>query len=1110
MRNCCGFVIVAAVVFGFGSALAEGGQPLRGIELDPRAPERVVACFGDSGLNTVVVPFRRQGDLEDKAFQESLARWGALAKKRGMRCLIAVRLFGPSEYTGCTGSFRRGKEAIAGGSPCVCPAEVAYWAEFAAPRAQRVSELAAANGLSGVLFEFSPTLSGHEYNANFCFCGACWKRFVQEECNGDEDLLALDFRKCVEWIRTSGRGSAYYACLARVPQEQMRKAAQAALEAFPEMEMGIYNYWDAWFHHAISRGMSEAGLRPHLALAEYEKQSVGAFRHLLERRWEEAGLDANPTSVLPADYYLPRDVQNQIAALGSSGHGFLLTATNSLWNQVEDYFHIYPAHGASESFAQAIKRGLSGDCEGKPVLFNEAQERQPLPHLALIHGGGATGTLSKLVVRMAEAYQLPCSRLNAKQLGEWVHTLSAFQVAVLLPGVGAASPEAFAEAAPHFKRYLDNGGILLALSAADEKQLGWLAACDDRFALEGDHQFGLKQAWLDTETGIMTDPITVGALNPMMMHFKRHADAYVPLAKDGQDCAYVVMQHVGRGMLLATAGPTVSTELIANAWFHFRRRGESVNIGLIPGAARIHFGKNALVLGAAEFAERANNVDVAVDVVDASGKTETHVLEDVSVAGDGIRVPLDYVAGAEGAGRVVVTLSDPADGALIRRAFIDIIHDQRVEALPDKNYYTDESEAQLRVTYFDTALMNASAQMAVDGSTLEFASSGTNPQFVSVPLAGLSPGEHELSLSFEQEGAAPYVTTALLRVEKPYPNPVKVLFHRSCVLEVAGKPFFPLGCYGIEADQAEELVALGVNTVVGGDPGGDGKLKVLTHDLRKWAFDESLTADKLRERLRGPDFANLLAYYMYDEPALWNQTPELLMRGYIAGRAKDPYHPQMSVYIGSLTYPLYPDYVPSGDCQMMDHYPLPYYEVEQLGAFLSKLADVCRDRVTVWSVPQCFDWREIGTAFGPYDTATLHPRGEEARNYVYQSIVAGAGAITFWTYRFAAEDPPRGEKLKAALAEGSKIAHIVANGTVVPSPETKPFGARIRCRSFQVDNKTYVVAVNPTRREVAVEFRAPYLDGKKLKRWLPEPADLAGCSDTFGPLESKVYLAEGT
>ena len=1110
MRNCFDYSIIAAIVLCLYCSLAVGAEPVRGIELDPQAPEHVVACFADSGVNTIVVPFRRQGDLEDKTFQQNLARWGELAKKQGMRCLIALRLFGPSEYTGCTGSYRKGKEAVAGGSPCVCPTEEAYWTEFAAPRVRRVAELAAANGLSGVLFEFSPTLSGHEYNSNFCYCSACWKRFVQEECDGNEDLLALDFRKCLDWMRTSGRASAYFACLARVPQEEMRKAAQAALEAFPEMEMGIYSYWDAWFHHAIGRGMSEAGARPHLALTEYEKQSVGAFRHLLERHWGEAGLDASPTSILPVDYYLPRDVQNQIAALGNSGHGFLLTATNSLWNQVQDYFHIYPAHGSPESFARAIKRGLSGECEGKPVVFNEPQGRQPLPHLALIHGGGVADALSELVVRMAEAYQLPCSRLDATQLGEWVHILSAFKVVVLLPGVCAASPDDFAEAAPHFRRYLDNGGVLLALNAADENQLGWLTACDDRFALEGELKFGLKQAWLDTETGVMTDPISIGALDPMMMHFKSRADAYVPLAKDDQDCAYVVMQHVGRGMLLATAGPTVSTELIANAWFNFRRRGESVNIGLIPGSERIHFGKNALVIGVAEFAERASNVDVAVDVVDASGRAETRVLEDVSVAGDGVRVPLNYVADVEGAGRVVVTLSDPVDGALIRRAFVDIIHDQRVEALPDKNYYTDESEAHVRVTYFDTALMNASAQMAIDGTALEFAQSGTNPQFVSVPLAELSPGEHELSLSFELEGGAPYVTTTVLRVEKPYPNPVKVLFHRNCVLEVAGKPFFPLGCYGIDPDQAEELVALGVNTVVGGNPGGGGKLKVLTHDLRKWAFDDSLTADKLRDTLQGPEFANLLAYYMYDEPALWNQTPELLMRNHIAGRAKDPYHPQMSVYIGSLTYPLYPDYVPSGDCQMMDHYPLPYFEVEQLGDFLSKLADVCRDRVTVWSVPQCFDWREIGTAFGPYDTATLHPRGEEARNYVYQSIVAGAGAITFWTYRYAAQDPPRGEKLKAALAEGSKIAALVANGTVVPSPETKPFGARIRCRSFQVDDKTYVVAVNPTRREVGVEFRAPYLYGKKLKRWLPDTTDLAGFTDTFGPLDSKVYLVEGT
>jgi hypothetical protein len=247
---------------------------------------------------------------------------------------------------------------------------------------------------------------------------------------------------------------------------------------------------------------------------------------------------------------------------------------------------------------------------------------------------------------------------------------------------------------------------------------------------------------------------------------------------------------------------------------------------------------------------------------------------------------------------------------------------------------------------------------------------------------------------------------------------------------------------------------------------------------------------------------------MFDEPELNGHSPEHVMRTYISGRAKDPYHPQMSVYIGTMAYPQYPDYVASDECQMMDEYPLPFFPPEQFGDCLARLAEATRGLRVVWAVPQCFDWRDLGASIGACKPESLAPSRQEALSYVYQSIVHGASAITFWTYRYAAADPRRREALRQALAEGSRLTRLVVEGTVIAAPQTKPFCARVRCRSFRLGAETYVVAVNPTNRTARVEFSAPYLEGKRLREWLPVARRLEGLTDTFGSLEGKAYVVE--
>ncbi len=1079
--------------------------PLRGLELHPDAPDSVVRVFAEHGINSLVIDFRRQANLDERSFVKSVASWGRRAKKHGVRCYLAVRLFGPRDYTGANGRFVGGVEAITFMRPCVSPADGNYWEQLVVPRVRRIGELARQHGLAGALFDYQATLSGNEYNQVYCFSDLCWHAFVKARHDGSEKLLKMDPRARVAWVRTPGHGGEYYAFLAELVQREMGKAVRAAQTALPGMELGIYGFWDTWFYRGIVRATAAGHVPPPAVLAEFERTSVRGMLPFLASDWAKSGVRLQPVARLPLDYYGPNDVQDQIAEVDRERVGFLLTATDALWRRKADDFHIYPPNGSPTAFAAAVRDGLNGNRTEHPIQFNEPHRVQHLPRLGLVHGGGLSALILRLIDQQANPHQLPTLRFDTRQSKRWLHALSFCKVIIVLPGAAGANPKELAAAAPAFDRFMRNGGILIVLNAASKGGMDWLARHEPTFACEGERRFGMKQRWLDNEgSGLLATPVLVNRLPPAGVRFKSFAPQYTPLAKDDDGHAYLLMQDVGRGTLVAAAGPLIPFELIANVYFRHSVRGDLFRTALLPEHRPIRFGVNELLLGVAEPPETAANVNVFVDVVDTDGHRATHQFLNGSIAGDGLRVPIRYHAAKEGAGRIIVTLTDPTDGGLLCRRFIRLLHDERVEILPDKNYYTSEQHVLLRLRYLDASLRQATVGLRLNGTELDPKLSGDRTRFAEVPIAALERGDHKLEVTFSQDGKPSYARSLTFRKESPFPFAVKTLYHRNCLLEVGGKPFFPFGCIGA---QGPEIEATGANTTIGGKPGETGRLWCPGREIKQWSRDDTWPAAKVLETLRDEKYGNLLLWYMDNEPTLHNRTPEHLRAAYERARAKDPYHPQMIVYLGSGSYPHYPDLMSVTDIQTMNHYPLPYWAPATFGGYLSKLVEVARGRRTVWGAPQCFDWREIGVAFGPYRKEDLHPSGRLALNYVYQSVVEGASAMTFsHTYRHISADPRRHGPFLKAMTDGAKLTQLAARGKVIPSPVVTPLGAHVRCRAIRIGNEIYIVAANYLARKAQVTFSAPYLKGKSLRQYLPEARALKGPRDTFGRLEGKVYV----
>lgn len=1084
------------------------GEPMRGVELDPRAPASLVKTLADAGVNTVVLPFRTQGDLSDEDFVQAVRRWGRLSKQHGVRCFVAVRVFGPYDYVGAQRGYSRAKESFAGVSPCVCPTNPKYWREVIAPRARRIAELAKAHGLAGALLDYQATLTGNEYDANYCFNKLCWHAFIDERKGGNEKLRKLPKDARVSWVRSRPTGGEYYEFLSQKVEAEMKEVVGGARTVSPDVVLGIYGYHDEWLYRGVVRALNKAhpGSTPPAVMGAYAQCSFSTLYPLLKQNWARHKLRFDPVARLPIDYYLPREVRHHIATLPKSEVGFLLTDATALTRRVEDLFHAYPPHGTPGDFAKAIQSGLAGNRAKRPLIFCEQPFSSFYPRLGILHGTGLSGFFSGMLKRLAESFQLPSIRFDSTRPDEWLDVLPNCESILVLPGAVESNPDGMAQAADRLRGFAENGGILIVLNGANEVVGKLLEAMGERFTCKGQRAGVTKTTWLDNQgDGLLARPVLVDNLPSSGMHFVSQAKSYKPLAKDDTGSPFVLRQNVGRGMVLVSAGALIPVELLANAYFDLTRRGDVFRIGLLPGADTMLFGENRLELAVAELPETARNVDVLVDVIDSSGASCRHERRDVSIADDGIVIPLQYTARDEGAGRIVVTLADPHTRAVLCRERIDLLHDRRVDVLPDKNYYTTEDRARLRLTYADPALMSAEVRVEIGNQSARCEGGMQRVRFVDVPIDKLTPGEHALTTTFIRGGEVAYRRTVTVTKRPSFPTAVKILHHRSGVLEVDGKAFFPFGAYGVD----KALAAIGVNTTVGGDAGKGSGIRHAPHGaIRKWARSDEWPRKRVLEELSRPNHERLLSWYMYDEPALNGHSPQAVGAMYRAARAKDPYHPQMIVYVGSCTYIHYPDYMPTADCHMMDHYPLPYFAPSTYGYFLRKVTQASRGRKNVWGVPQSFDWREIGAGIGPYREQDLHPYGPEALSYIYQSIIEGAGAITFWKYSFMAKDADRREDFHRALTEGAKITPLVTQGVVIDPPRVRPFSSQVHARAFRVGDAIHIVAANYLERPAKVTFEAPYLKGKRLERYLPDEKTLTDLSDSFTPLQGKVYVVK--
>jgi hypothetical protein len=370
------------------------------------------------------------------------------------------------------------------------------------------------------------------------------------------------------------------------------------------------------------------------------------------------------------------------------------------------------------------------------------------------------------------------------------------------------------------------------------------------------------------------------------------------------------------------------------------------------------------------------------------------------------------------------------------------------------------------------------------------------------------------------------ISSADSRILPFVPNPA-VGFDVNGFLTVAGKPWFPVGLYTVQAREGshdaimEEARQAGFNTTVFYAYTVETITPLLDaaqrHDLRAFVYPanpyrvrelkatrEELVGE-IQARMRHPA---LLGWYLVDEPeGIGVSSVETVRNYYQLLKETDPSHPCSLVIMSPGAAARYGD---SADIVWIDPYPIPHSPVTYVSECMDGAhASVEKDK-PVWTIPQAFDWSVWKT--GKIDE-THRPTPAEERCMTYLALVHGAKGIIYWAHTaskyYIRDYPEHWTALKSLAGELRDLSPVILTPVSRIKAKLAPKSATVDLLVKELDGFAYVFAVNHEAERVQGKL---ILDGAQIasdievlfeNRTLRQ--ERRGWTDDFKPLEVHVY-----
>lgn len=1097
------------IMFVFGFALAAPGAPraatppIHGIEIDANVPATAAPDIAAAGLNTAVIHYAPYRKPDDAAIIKHLSEWRAAARSLDMNVYVSIDTGPPVDAVSDTATVKFRPAAADDGYPMThkpAPASIDFWRTAIFPKIDLLAGLSEKETIRGVFVN----LDGH---VPVSYDLETFTEFLKLK-KPDTDAAAIGAQQRKSFLAGEALLTAYEKYQEDAAYNLFKDYIHSLKQAHPNFEIHLTAGGDTPLHRAFKKALAEEQPGTRMILHEM-KTAADAGKAVAD------GFTSVPE--LSVRDFTPDEMGVMLAGLDLWNTGFVISDAGALWSNFGDIdVSAWPLGLAKEYLDTAAASRQNADAQRDQNLQMLARlssrvtvEHSGAPRIALVYSAYRGYMFRDVFDILLGAAGIPYEKFENSKLDGFVQNMDKFDAVIMAPGFNASKSKKFRPYAKDILEFVRQGGALFILDATIPAHVDWLGAADPELALVVEQKDGLSQQWINDSFKMLSYPNRITKLPIGKHHFSEAAAGWRHLARDNEGKPYVVQRMYGGGMIVALAYIEPPQEFIINAWEYMLKVQDKFDIMPDPHTPPMLNGHNEIGF-VLKTVGPERNLKVTARTIDQSGSLQT---AEVSVklsaeSGARFKVPLNagdvhsmaFLQREAELYRMTLTFSDAGSGRVERRESFTFLSPNIYEIVTEKSYYTNEEIAIVRVACMSTyeCAIVPRTVFLVDNDGNRFldakkVSTENGFSFYELQIGKLAPGNYMLywldmtytKIVFSSKahcvGCAPLI--------KLPPNPAgvetKLLNFRGGLLEVNGKPYFPLGIYSIPPENMDELAAAGVNGMI-----YYGNTTEAESDINKAVDGKGILFAAYpfypHSRIHSDDRAvlraeleakaqnsNMFMWYLADEPELFGQSPELIGEVYEFVKSEDPYRPQALVMMNPNEFSRYAG---TTDIFMFDRYPTPAGALDTVGQYARRSVAAVYGKKPVFAIPQAFSWAVWN---GSYQEGDEHrPNYIEMRSSLVQCIAADVKGIIYWAFTASRYDmrkfPAHVEAFKKLMTEFSGLLDVMMQPNAYPEISVNPDFMGIDWGVKIYGGKMYIFSYNgdPSLRE-SVTFTLP-------------------------------------
>jgi hypothetical protein len=1042
---------------------------IAGIQIDGGVPASAADGIAAAGFNSVVIYCRPYKTADDAVVNVHLEQWGARAAALDFNLYARIDTGPPLDAVADTAKIKYRYAATDDGyqlSTKPAPASAEFWRTAIFPKIDRLAEMSAKLPIRGVFLN----LGGH---VGVSYDIDTYSEFLKTREPGFEPGT-LDPRSRKSHLIEKGLLEDYEKYQEDIIYGFVREYMLGLKTRAPKFEIHFASWEENPLHRGFARAVAEVFPESGLTLYAFHSASDKGSRPA-SRVW---------IPELSVRDFTPDEMAAMAGALGLWKSGFLISDAEALWKDLKNITVSEWPLGLTEDYMRTVsgaKNAGDAAAAGYGKIVEQLADRvveshSGTPKIALIYSGYMGYMYRDVFDILLAKTDIKVDKYENTKLDKLIPKLNEYGVIVTAPGYNAVKSDKFYPYAGEILKFVKNGGAIIILDATTPAQTNWLGKADPELSLTSETKTGLSPKWVDSGFRMMGYPNRLKMFPMGSSHFSDAATGWRQIARDNEDKPYVVQRLYGDGMIIVVAHMMADPEFLINGWEYMLKVKDRFDVEIDPHAKPIGVGRNEIPFEATTLG-LARRLKVYARIMSEDRKQQTAEVPATLTSGGGARFVVPLVADGAGLYRMTLTFFDEDRGGIDRRDSFSFLAPAPFEATLDKSYYTSESEAVVRVDCRRIggcgkfyAGVKLETPGAVEGVGRERVAGGSID--FKLPIGNLAPGEYRVSAAVEDASGARSVISALLRKLPPGPAvETKLLNFRGGLLEVDGRPYFPLGIYSIPPENLDELHQTGVNGMIfygntvqseadmNKSLDGKGILFAAYPIIPQTRYQDESRATleaEIRDKAKND---NMFMWYLADEPEGFGQSPELIYGLYSFVKEIDPYRPQAIVM---MTPADFPRYVSAADIFMFDRYPTPLGPLESVGLYARRAIQAVYGRKPVFAIPQAFSW-EVWE--GSDMTGKEHrPNYIEMRSSAIQCIAADVKGIIYWAFTASRYDmrkfPEHEKDFERLMTELSGLVDVLEEPNVYADIKVEPdftgidWGAKIH------DGRMYIFAYN--------------------------------------------------